>query len=77
MSGLPGRALLGWMDREQAIKLPLEDCVFSPPLSYRVAEEIWESRKAIVESLPEAELIAPARTLPMSNAGSEGDSKVS
>src|SRR5580692_6722249 len=52
-TGLAGRALLGWMDREQAVKFLMEDCLFSSPLTLRCAEEIWEARKAIVENLRE------------------------
>lgn len=33
----------------------MEDCLFSDPLSYRCAEEIWETRKAVVENLPREE----------------------
>ncbi len=51
-SGLAGRALLGWMDREQAVKFLTQDCLFSEPLTAATAKEIWESHKEIVESLP-------------------------
>ncbi len=54
-SGLAGRALLGWMDRAQAVKFLMEDCLFSPPLSIEAAEEIWESHRKIVENLPAGE----------------------
>ena len=66
MSGLSARALLGWMDREQAVKFLTEDCVFSTPLSSGAAEEIWKLRKTIVESLPPWE--HPAQRLPLSAA---------
>jgi tetratricopeptide (TPR) repeat protein len=66
-SGLAGRALLGWMDPEQALKFLLEDCLFSAPLTLAAAEEIWESHKAIVDNLPRAESSA-ARSLPLSAA---------
>jgi hypothetical protein len=66
-SGLAGRALLGWMGREQAVKFLMEDCLFSPPLTLAAAEEIWESRKAIVDDLPPEEPSA-ARKLPLSAA---------
>ncbi len=66
-SGLTGRALLGWMDREQAVKFLTEDCVSSSPVTCGVAEEIWESHKAIVESLPREESLG-LRKLPLSEA---------
>jgi tetratricopeptide (TPR) repeat protein len=50
--GLAGRALLGWMDREQAVKFLMQDCLFSPTLTLAAAEEMWESYRAIVENLP-------------------------
>lgn len=51
-SGLAGRALLGWMEREEAVKFLTQDCLFSEPLSAEAAEKMWESHKAIVEGLP-------------------------
>src|SRR5579862_8899889 len=66
-SGLPARALLGWMDRDQALKFLLEDCLFSTSLTLRFAEELWEFHKAIVENLPSEES-SPARKLPLSAA---------
>ena len=65
-SGLAGRALLGWMDREQAIKFLMQDCLFSAPITPADAEEIWESHKAIVENLAPAG--PPAGKLAMSAA---------
>jgi tetratricopeptide (TPR) repeat protein len=65
-TGLAGRALLGWMDREQAARFLMEDCLFSTPLTFRCAEEIWESRKAIVENLREDPF--NPRKLPLSAA---------
>src|SRR5580698_5201870 len=66
-SGLAGRALLGWMDREQAVKFLMQDCLFSAPLALGAAEEIWESHRAIVESLA-PEVQPGAGKLPMSAA---------
>jgi tetratricopeptide (TPR) repeat protein len=65
-TGLAGRALLGWMDREQAARFLMEDCLFSTPLTFRCAEEIWESRRAIVENLREDS--CNPRKLPLSAA---------
>jgi tetratricopeptide (TPR) repeat protein len=66
-SGLSARALLGWMDREQALKFLTEDCLFSVPLTIGVAADIWEFHKAIVESLPGDEPRSPQK-LPLSAA---------
>jgi len=66
-SGLAARALLGWMDRQQALKFLMEDCLFNPPPTLAIAQEIWESRKAIVEDLPPEEPL-PVRKLPLSAA---------
>jgi tetratricopeptide (TPR) repeat protein len=66
-SGLSARALLGWMDRGEAARFLMEDCIFSTPLTCGVAEEIWESHKAVAESLPREESISPKK-LPLSAA---------
>jgi tetratricopeptide (TPR) repeat protein len=66
-AGLAGRVLLGWMDRAQAVNFLTEECVFQSPLSCSGAEEIWEAKKAAVESLGSEE--PPAlRKLPLSEA---------
>src|SRR5580658_3716158 len=54
-SRLAGRALLGWMDKEQAVKFLTQDCLFSPPLTLETAEEIWESHKETIENQPPRE----------------------
>jgi len=40
------------MDKEQALKFLLEDCLFSDPLTFSAAEEVWNLHKTSVESLP-------------------------
>jgi tetratricopeptide (TPR) repeat protein len=60
-SGLAGRALLGWMEREQAVKFLTQDCLFSAPLTPDDAEEIWKSHKAIVDNLPPVEPLAAGK----------------
>jgi tetratricopeptide (TPR) repeat protein len=55
------------MDQQQALKFLMEDCLFADPLTSRIAEEIWEFHKTIVESLPMQELPSP-RMLPLSAA---------
>ena len=67
VSGLPARALLGWMSREQAVRFLRQDCLFSTPLSECDAEQLWRSFKTIVDNLPEAPL-APPRNMPLSAA---------
>jgi len=66
-SGLSARALLGWMDREQALKFLMEDCLFSAPLPSRIAEEIWKFHKTVAENLPPDEPRS-IRKLPLSAA---------
>lgn len=66
-SGLAGRALLGWMDREQAVKFLTQDCLFSEPLSTGASEQVWESFRDAVRDLPPAPG-SPSGTLPMSTA---------
>src|ERR1700683_3303604 len=65
--GLAARALLGWMDREQALKFLMEDCVFSAPLTCRVAEETWQFQKTVVENLAQGEALS-LQNLPLSAA---------
>ena len=67
VSGLPGRALLGWMDQEQAIQFLTEDCV-SPSLTCSSARDLWEIKKATVEKLHTEAPLSPPRQLPMSAA---------
>jgi hypothetical protein len=67
-SGLAGRALPGWMERKEAVRFLMEDCLFSPPLTRRGAEEIWESRKAITESRRLEEAPFTPRKIPLSDA---------
>ncbi len=55
------------MDREQALKFLLEDCLFSAPLTTVAAREIWEFHKTIVEGLPHEEPVT-LRNLPLSAA---------
>ncbi|HEY3823604.1 MAG TPA: sulfotransferase [Bryobacteraceae bacterium] len=52
VSGLGARALLGFMDRDEATRFLLEDCIFQSPLGTGGAEEIWQAHQAAVQSLP-------------------------
>jgi tetratricopeptide (TPR) repeat protein len=56
------------MEREEAIRFLLEDCLFPAPLTYRGAEEIWESRRAIAESRGLEEDPFTPRKIPLSDA---------
>ena len=55
------------MEREQALKFLTEDCLFATPLTLAITTEIWESSKAIVESLPAADPLQ-IHPLPLSAA---------
>ena len=56
-----GVALLGWMDREKAIRFLLEDCLFEPDLTEEDAERLWREWRERAASLPERALVTPAR----------------
>jgi len=53
MTTLKGRVLLGWMDRDVAIKFLLNDCHFDPPIDEPAAEAIWQASRATVAALPD------------------------
>jgi hypothetical protein len=53
--------LLGWMERESAIKFLLEECVFDPALTAEQATDIWVQHRRRVEALAERRIEAPAR----------------
>ena len=57
---LTGVALLGWMEREQAVRFLTEDCVFDPPLSRGAAETMWTEAHERAAALPERAATAPA-----------------
>jgi hypothetical protein len=56
-----GFLLLGWMEKNEAIPLLLNDCWFDPPLTNQQAEEIWQKYKASVDAMPERKPTAPKR----------------
>lgn len=56
---LTGVALLGWMEREQAVQFLCEDCVFDPPLSRGAAEAMWNKAHERAAALPERAATAP------------------
>ncbi len=55
-----GVVLIGWMDREQALRFLLEDCVWDPPLNERSAEGLWRGYRLRAETLPPRDAAAPA-----------------
>jgi hypothetical protein len=42
MATIPGRVLLGWMDRNTAVRFLQQDCWFDPQLTDVQAEAIWQ-----------------------------------
>src|SRR5438309_8090538 len=56
---LNGIALLGWMDRNQAVIFLRNDCVFDHQLTEQEAETLWLGYHQRVEALPEREALAP------------------
>ncbi len=53
--------LLGWMEREFAVKYLLNDCVFDPPLTEAGALTLWERYRERVEALPDRAVHSPER----------------
>jgi hypothetical protein len=53
--------LLGWLERDAAVKFLVNECIFDAPLSEAEAERIWEPWRATVEALPERPALAPER----------------
>jgi hypothetical protein len=48
-----GFLLLGWMEKEDAVRWLTKDCWFDPPLADEQAEEIWNKYRNAVQALPE------------------------
>jgi tetratricopeptide (TPR) repeat protein len=65
--GLPGRALLGWMSADEAVRFLTTDCLFPDTISENTALETWQGSKRIVEALPrrEGDVLTP---VPMTDA---------
>lgn len=64
---LQGRALLGWMTRDEAVRFLTNDCLFPTPLTEQQAQELWQARKEIVDALPHGEAVA-SETIPLWDA---------
>ncbi len=54
-----GVALLGWMEKQQAIRFLTEDCLFEPALSAGSAESLWLQSRERAASIPERACSAP------------------
>jgi hypothetical protein len=52
--------LLGWMERDDAVRVLCNECVFDPPLTENQAAEIWQRYRDAVNGLPERLAVAPA-----------------
>jgi hypothetical protein len=56
---LRGVVLLGWMNRDNAVKFLTTKCVSDPPYTNDSAEALWRQYRAKCEALPEREALAP------------------
>jgi hypothetical protein len=56
-----GIALVGWMEREHAVRFLTEDCAFDPPLTESAAESLWKNYRERAAALPVREARAPVR----------------
>lgn len=63
---LEGRVLVGWMDRDTAVRYLTTTCVFDPPITDADAEALWRPYRERCEALPERAASAPQR-LPLSH----------
>ncbi|HTB10189.1 MAG TPA: hypothetical protein VK752_01385 [Bryobacteraceae bacterium] len=69
---IEARALIGWMDRDQAVKFLVQDCLFDPPFAEDQALEIWEKYRCAVQRLPPRNATAPIRIPITDHHESEG-----
>lgn len=53
MPTLKGRVLLGWLQRDEAVRFLLNDCAFDPPMDEPKAESLWANYRARVDALAE------------------------
>jgi hypothetical protein len=64
-SAYTGVVLLGWMEREQAIRFLIEDCLFEKPMTEAAAESLWREWHDRAATLPERAGAAP-QPIPLS-----------
>jgi hypothetical protein len=57
---LEGRVLLGWFERDMAVRYLTQSCIFDPPITEADAEAMWRSYRDRCEALPEREAASPA-----------------
>ncbi len=53
------KVLLGWMERDMAVKFLKDECVFQDPIAEEKAEFIWREKYERVQALPERLAGAP------------------
>jgi hypothetical protein len=56
-------ALVGWMERQEAIDFLCKHCFFDPPLTEEQAVAIWEPYRERVEALPPRTIEVPHRRM--------------
>jgi hypothetical protein len=69
-SSYRGVVLVGWMERDYAVRFLTEECVFDPPLSETAAESLWREYRTRASTLPMRDGRPPAR-LPLTTAERE------
>jgi hypothetical protein len=65
-----GVALVGWMERDHAVRFLREDCVFDPPLTDAGAESLWAEYRNRAAGLAMRDVRPPSR-LPLTPAEHE------
>jgi len=68
--GYSGVVLLGWMEREQAVRFLIGDCIFEQPLTAQGAEKLWNEWRDRAASIPPREAAAPEQ-VPLTEAESD------
>lgn len=65
----PGVALLGWMERDDAIRFLIAECSYDPPLSVEAADELWQQYRTHAQA--ERPRGAPTPTMKLTQTESE------
>jgi hypothetical protein len=55
------RVLVGWFNRDDAVRYLQNECYFNPALSEQEAEQRWRAYRDRTEALPERDALAPPR----------------